>query len=361
MKPNGAPALLLITDGPIENAPARLRAYQYDRRWRQAGFAVDILDYGPYTSKPELTAVAERIRAADVVFIQRNLDGDVLRLTQEFSKPVIFDFDDALFYVRSSQILAAYHQRSVKDTLTRYYRRVFRGHELYSGKRRPLNRAIASARAVIAGNEYLASYSRKFNRNVTIVPTAVDVSAAPVKNHSGQDPVVIGWIGVSHNFIHLDHIGAVFAEIARRYGNRVVLKVVSSAPFQSTHLNVVNKQWKLDEENADVASFDIGIMPLIDDSFAEGKCSFKAILCMSHGVPVVVSDVGMNRSAVRHGETGFLAQSDNDWVERLSALIDNVDRRRAMGAMARDDMQRRYSVDAVFPDLLKVVHSVLPR
>jgi len=78
-------------------------------------------------------------------------------------------------------------------------------------------------------------------------------------------------------------------------------------------------------------------------------------------VPVVVSDVGMNRSAIRHGETGFLAKSDNDWVTSLRTLIQDTARRRAMGAAAREDMKRRYSVDAVFPTLLTVANSVLPK
>jgi glycosyltransferase involved in cell wall biosynthesis len=355
------PSLLMVTDGPIENAPARLRAYQYGDLWRRAGFNVEILDCGPYTRRVDSDFVSDRIREADLVFIQRNMDDDVLDAAKQFNKPVVFDFDDAIFYVRSSQILASRQQASVREISLRWYRRIFRGHPLYSGKKRQLNKALSMAAAVVAGNEYLAGYARKFNNNVFVVPTSVDVSAAPAKQHTEHVPVVIGWIGVSHNFIHLDHISSALGKVAEHFGDDVVLKVVSSQPYPASQISVTNKKWKLEEEPLDVASFDIGIMPLLNDIFAEGKCSFKAILCMSHGVPVVVSDVGMNRSAIRHGETGFLAKSDNDWVTSLRTLIQDTARRRAMGAAAREDMKRRYSVDAVFPTLLTVANSVLPK
>jgi len=358
---NEMPSLLIVTDGPIENAPARLRAYQYSESWRCAGFNVEILDCGPYTRVADSNVVSSRMQQADLVFIQRNLDEDVHGAAKQFNKPVIFDYDDALFYVRSSQILASREQASIREVALRWYRRIFRGHPLYSGKRRQLNKAITSAAAVVTGNEYLASYTRKFNQNVFVVPTVVNVSGVPVKAHSDGAPVVIGWIGVSHNFIHLDYIGEALSEIGRRFGDKVVLKVVSSQLYQSSQIAVTNKKWKLNEESSDVTSFDIGIMPLLDDSFAEGKCAFKAILCMSHGVPVVVSDVGMNRNAVRHGETGFLAKSTQDWVAHLSMLVESASSRQRMGMAARRDMKQRYSVEAVFPHLLSAANSVLPR
>src|SRR5215831_30648 len=102
--PSVTPSLLCVTNGPIENAPARLRAYQYQHLWREAGFDIDIVDYGPYRSRTlDSKSVSDRIKNADILFVQRNLDRDVLKPAAFFNKPLIFDYDDALFYVRSPQ------------------------------------------------------------------------------------------------------------------------------------------------------------------------------------------------------------------------------------------------------------------
>jgi len=351
------PLLLFVTDGPIENGPARLRAYQFERLWKTAGFDVEIINNGAGAHQSTGARIlSDRIQRSAVVFIQRNLSNDVLKPMSLFNKPYIFDYDDALFYVRSKQILGSYEDPSVRDFLLRRYRRIVRGHEFYSGKRWMLNKAIKSASAVIAGNEFLAEYTRKHNENVYIIPTAVDVSAAPVKTHSLRFPIVVGWVGVAANLLHLHRIGSVLQEISRKFGEKVTFKVVSNGSLSLPQANIVNKRWRLEEEQADVASFDIGIMPLINDTFAQGKCAFKAILCMSQGIPVVVSDVGMNCIAVKHGQTGFVAKSDRDWIDSLSILIEDLAQRQSLGASAREDMEARFSLEAVFPQLLRVVN-----
>ena len=176
------PSLLIVTNGPIENGPSRLRAYQYHHLWREAGFDVNIIDYESHSRQAlDSKSVSLRIKNTDVVFLQRILDWDVLKPAVLFNKPLIFDYDDALFYVRSSQMLASQHPRSIRNFLLPYYRRIVRGHEFYSSQRRILNKALTAVAAVIVGNEYLASYTRQFNDNVYVIPTAVDVSAKPVK------------------------------------------------------------------------------------------------------------------------------------------------------------------------------------
>jgi hypothetical protein len=40
---------------------------------------------------------------------------------------------------------------------------------------------------------------------------------------------------------------------------------------------MIKKRWRLDEEVADLQSFDIGITPLQDSLWTRGKCGYKIL------------------------------------------------------------------------------------
>ena len=80
-----------------------------------------------------------------------------------------------------------------------------------------------------------------------------------------------------------------------------------------------------------ISDFDIGVMPLLDEPYAQGKCAMKALEYMSMGIPVVASPVGENVFAIKHGYNGFLAPSSEEWQECLEKLIIDVSFRRENG------------------------------
>lgn len=50
-------------------------------------------------------------------------------------------------------------------------------------------------------------------------------------------------------------------------------------------------------------------MPLIDDEWARGKCSFKMLQYFSAGIPVVASPVGMNNKILESADVGYSAKN----------------------------------------------------
>ena len=88
---------------------------------------------------------------------------------------------------------------------------------------------------------------------------------------------------------------------------QVKLKIVSNDFYDSSHLPTIKKLWKLEDENEDLISFDIGLMPLNDDLWSRGKCGLKIIQYLSVGVPVVCTPVGINSDIIQDGENGFWA------------------------------------------------------
>src|SRR5690606_8857063 len=107
----------------------------------------------------------------------------------------------------------------------------------------------------------------------------------------------------------------------------------------------------------DVASFDIGIMPLRDGPWERGKCGYKLVQCMAAGVPVVASPVGVNPSIVTP-ECGVLASTTDDWHEALHQLVSDPEVRRQMGGVARIRAEAHYSLEAWAPRMRAVYESV---
>ena len=77
------------------------------------------------------------------------------------------------------------------------------------------------------------------------------------------------------------------------------------------------------------------VAPLADDEFNRAKSPLKALEAGALGIPVVASDAGPYADFVRHGETGFLCRTADDWAEALRTLEADEDARLAMGAAGR--------------------------
>ena len=84
-------------------------------------------------------------------------------------------------------------------------------------------------------------------------------------------------------------------------------------------------------EAEDLSALDIGLMPLPDAPFTRGKCAMKALQYMALGIPAVCSPVGVNSDIIHDGENGFLASSEEEWVQVLARLLDDAKLRAEIG------------------------------
>ena len=76
--------------------------------------------------------------------------------------------------------------------------------------------------------------------------------------------------------------------------------------------------WSPELEADAVRQMHVGLMPLPDDIWTRGKCSFKMLQYMATGIPVVVSPVGMNADLLAAASPGLAARKDDDWYEALT-------------------------------------------
>jgi glycosyltransferase involved in cell wall biosynthesis len=116
--------------------------------------------------------------------------------------------------------------------------------------------------------------------------------------------------------------------------------------------------WNSEDEVRDLQSLDIGLMPLMDDPWSWGKCGLKIVQYQGVGVPVVCTPVGINRDLVEDGENGFWARTPEEWIQKLSLLIENRELRERMGVSGRQKVGEGYSLQSCAPRIYRVLRDV---
>jgi glycosyltransferase involved in cell wall biosynthesis len=274
----------------------------------------------------------------DIVCIQRRLLSPFeFYWIREKSSKVLFDLDDAIMYRSSSSPRPHSLSRWLK------FRWMVKGSD-----------------AMTVGNRFLKNEVLKVDRQkkVFIIPTCIDTNLYPKKKRiSNRQEIILGWIGTKGNLKYLKKLEPVF-EIIRQRFPQAKLKIVSNDFYDSSHLSTVKKPWKLEEENEDLISFDIGLMPLNDDLWSRGKCGLKIIQYLSVGVPAVCTPVGINSDIVKDGENGFWATNDQEWVDRLTTLIQNQELRNQMGLKGIETVEREFSLGVTSEKFFHVLQSL---
>jgi glycosyltransferase involved in cell wall biosynthesis len=280
----------------------------------------------------------------DVIFLHREafpFGGSFVEQAMARSgTPIVFDFDDAIYL----------HSFGESSGLARFLKRPEK-----------TARIVELSTAVIAGNDTLKSYASQFNDNITVIPTPVDTDHfRPAVDRRERRRVVIGWIGSSTTAPYLKMIEPALEAVARRYPN-IELRIVGGSYEPACLPSVSLRKWGLESELRDLHDFDIGIMPMPDTEWTQGKCGFKTLFYMSVGLPSVSSPVGVTTEIIQDGLNGYLATSREQWVEKLSALIEDATLRRKIGLAGRQTVEDRFSLKVQAPRLLDVLEAAAAR
>jgi glycosyltransferase involved in cell wall biosynthesis len=262
-----------------------------------------------------------------VVYIYREaaLVGPALieRLTRRWRAPIVYDLDEPLFvpYVSPSNgRLTALKWFSKTDDLMRMSDQVW-----------AVNRAIGE-------------YAARFSRRVSIVPMAVDTDRyAPAPPLPDGAPLRVGWVGTRTSQVNLQAVVDPLARLARSHG--AILSVVADQPLRFDGVPVEFTPWSWEVEVPRMHQCQIALVPVKPDGWSPWKFYYKLVQCMSMGIPVVASPIGSNLEIVEDGRTGFLANTADEWYDRMRLLAEDPELRRTMGASARRVVEERFSLN----------------
>ena len=206
---------------------------------------------------------------------------------------------------------------------------------------------ISHCKLIVAGNPYLKEYASQYNKNITIIPTTIDVNEYVRKLvPKDETKVCIGWSGSVTTIQHFKTALPFLRELKIKYGDKICFQVIGDKNYVDEELGIKGVAWKKENELEELSKIDIGIMPLPDDQWAKGKCALKGLQYMALEIPTIMSPVGVNVDVIKDGVNGYLATDENEWLKKLELLINDATLRKQIGAAGRKTVVDEYSIEA---------------
>lgn len=354
--------VLAFTPLPIRGAAGRYRVFQFREPLRALGIEIEPMPFfddrafarlyqrGRFLSKAwdlaRLTRdLAYRLRTSsryDLAFVHRELWPLAGRWPLEMlrrSQPRwVFDLDDAVFLPNVSEA-----------------NRRFVGLKSHGS----IGAIAGGARAVAAGNEWLAEWARRHRPHrpcdeVEVIPTVVDSDLWRPARRTEDGVLRLLWIGSASTLRYLETWRPVLARLGSRHPH-LELHVIG-ARFNVPELRCLSHEWSAETEIAIAERCHVGLAPLGDGDWERGKCGLKLLLYMAMGLPAVASRAGVHPTIITPGEDGELVDDEASLESALERLLGDPARRAALGEAARGTLEHRYSLRSATPRLAKLLH-----
>ncbi len=278
-------------------------------------------------------ALLPNLNKYDYVFIHREglpVGPPVLELliAAVWRKKIIYDFDDAIWI--------------------RNYSEANKGIARFLKFHRKVKVICRLSHRISTGNDFLANYAQRYNRDVVVIPTTIDTENHhnQLKHTSNAGKLIVGWTGTHSTLAQLREVEVQMRAVQQEIDFE--LQVICNEDPQFELLQYRYIPWRAETEINDLLQFDIGIMPLKNTDWERGKCGFKALQYMSLGIPVIASLVGANSQIIEHEKSGILIAPENSeaWVLWLKKLLNQPELRERLGKRGRQRVVEHYSVQS---------------
>ena len=204
---------------------------------------------------------------------------------------------------------------------------------------------------------FLAEKLREYGKKVFIVPNKLSQKDLEITNRILKNPkredekIKIGYFGGT--FTHNKDFATITDALMAIMENYPQVELYLAGPLNvESKLNKFKDRIKqfpyVPRENhfANMYKVDINLAPLVlEDPFCIGKSELKFFSPGILKVPTVAVRNQTFSEAITDGVDGFLADNTDEWVEKISKLVESENLRREMGEKAREKALQDYTTE----------------
>ncbi len=272
---------------------------------------------------------------------------NLLATADYYKKKIIVDADDNYLAVRKNNPAS-------KD------------YDIGEQGRYNLSAFLSLASGITVSTAPLKRVFKTLNKKIDVLPNCNDLNDWPNVRKQWDDGIVrIGYAGAQGHLDDIELIIEPMAYLLAKYPN-VMFEVIGLWPVEA--MNMVNKMneyckkdiskqvklgggtmaWQGYPEMLASFGWDIGIAPLIEDTFNEGKSHIKWMEYSSVFVATIASPVYPYKEdifgvkTIQDGVTGFLASNSEEWYAKLEKLVLDKDLRYSIATNAHEYVKNNW-------------------
>jgi glycosyltransferase involved in cell wall biosynthesis len=215
---------------------------------------------------------------------------------------------------------------------------------------------------VTTDNDVALAYVKKFNPSVHLWPSISQVELFDkyrsfVKPSVSTGEIILGWVASPSSFFHLLAIFEPLERIFERHKN-LRLRILGTGyqqelfpTFESVRYSIL-PVYSPEEMYREILAMDVGLFPMFDIQNAAVRGVNKALLYMAGEAAVICSPRGVCSEVIRDGENGFLADSKQEWLDKLERLVTEPDLRERFRKAGLETARGEYSLEACCQKLI---------
>jgi glycosyltransferase involved in cell wall biosynthesis len=198
---------------------------------------------------------------------------------------------------------------------------------------------------IIASNPVQIEDVKDFNRQVVLIEHPVINTAYSV--YPDKTSVDIIWQGYFVNAPWMFRLHNVLERVRRdSHVNVRMLYHANCEPKAEGMFTYI--KWNLRDWQQVLAQADIGIVIKPQgDEIQRRKPSNKVISYMAAGLPVVCTPTAADKLIIAHGQTGYFADTDDEWYTYLKQLVEDPQLRKNMGMAGREFVLQHFQVEKI--------------
>lgn len=303
----------------------------------QKTFIKDIDEYKDLSefAEAEVDAAGAHLGTYDIVFASCHVDFAahcfMMAVSKRYGTKFIIDDDDNSFAIEPENP---------------FWTRMTHEHVFY------MQRIMRTSPYICTTNDNLAEVFKKrteCDAKIYTIPNYIPDTYKQTEPDNG-DKIVIGYFGGSQHWIDLEATGVaealqrVMHEHKNVHVKSIGVPIQTYLPRARYHLEDVKYGRKFVTELFPTMQFDIGLAPIRQSIFSDGKSNIKWQEYTRMGAAFVGSNTGPYKS-LKPG-TGLLVENTEEaWYKALKSVVEDAEKRRALVTAARKELAANWRLE----------------